>query len=302
VTVAGSCPEPDGPALLEPGSGEVLVRGDGEASGVGALDVVFPVLHGPFGEDGTVQGLCELLGLPYVGSGVLGSALAMDKHACKAVLRDAGLRVADSVTLHLDGREADDPAIRRLVEDRFPYPVFVKPARLGSSVGISKVHDGDALAPALRLAGAHDPKVLVEEFVRGRELECGVLGNDEAVASPVGEVVSAGEWYDYDAKYRPGGAELVVPAELPPAAAETVQRMALEAFRACDCAGMARVDLFLPDDGRPLVNEINTIPGFTSTSYYARLFEAAGLSYAALLDRLIELALERHAAAARRRF
>ena len=292
------------PALLDPGRGEALVPagGNGVTAGVGALDVVFPVLHGPFGEDGTVQGLCEMLGLPYVGSGVLGSALAMDKHASKAVLRDAGLRVADSVVLSLDRQPADDPAVRRLVEERFPYPVFVKPARLGSSVGISKVHGPDELEPALRLAYAHDPKVLVEEFVRGRELECGVLGNDDPIASPVGEVVSAAEWYDYDAKYGPGGSELVVPADVAPAAADAVQAMALEAFRVCDCAGMARIDCFLPDDGTPVLNEINTIPGFTSTSYYARLFEAAGIPYAALLDRLIELALQRPAAAARFRY
>jgi D-alanine-D-alanine ligase len=296
-------PASDRRALLDPGHGEALVPAGGDlAPAVGPLDVVFPVLHGPFGEDGTVQGLCEVLGLPYVGSGVLGSALAMDKHACKAVLRDAGLRVADFVVLAVDRQPADDPRVRRLVEERFAYPVFVKPARLGSSVGISKVHGPDELVAALQLAYAHDPKVLVEEFIVGRELECGILGNEDATASPVGEVLSTGEWYDYDAKYRAGGSELLVPADIPPEAAAAVQAMALAAFRACDCAGMARIDCFLPEDGRPIVNEINTIPGFTSTSYYARLFEAGGVPYADLLDRLIELALQRHAAAGRFRY
>ncbi len=292
------------PALLDPGRGEALVpAGNGGAPGVGTLDVVFPVLHGPFGEDGTVQGLCEVLGLPYVGSGVLGSALAMDKHASKAVLRDAGLRVADAVVLSVHRQRPEDPAVRRLVEARFAYPVFVKPARLGSSVGISKVHGPDELEDAVRLAYAHDPKVLVEEFIRGRELECGVLGNDDPIASPVGEVVTSAEWYDYDAKYAPGGSDLVVPADVPAEAAEAVRSMAIAAFRACDCAGMARIDCFLPEDGgAPVLNEVNTIPGFTRTSYYARLFEAGGLPYPELLDRLIDLALERHAAAARFRY
>jgi D-alanine-D-alanine ligase len=299
-------PEARRGALLEPGRGEALVpagrNGAPPAEGVGALDVVFPVLHGPFGEDGTVQGLCEVLGLPYVGSGVLGSALAMDKHACKAVLRDAGIRVAESLVLAVDRQAADDPDVRRLVEERFAYPVFVKPARLGSSVGISKVHGPEELEPALRLAYEHDPKVLVEEFLRGRELECGVLGNEDPIASPVGEVVAAAEWYDYASKYTEGGSDLVVPAAIPDAAATAVRRMALDAFRVCDCAGMARIDFFLLEDGSPVLNEINTIPGFTRTSYYARLFEAGGIAYASLLDRLIELALERHARASRFRY
>jgi D-alanine-D-alanine ligase len=293
---------PARPAALLPGEAAPLVPARADGGGIDGgpgVDVVFPVLHGPFGEDGTVQGLCEVLGVPYVGSGVLGSALAMDKHACKAVLRDAGIRVADSVTLLVDRHPADDPAVVELVEARFPYPVFVKPARLGSSVGISKVRAREELGDALRLAYRHDPKVLVEEFVAGREVECGVLGNEDAIASPVGEVVAHAEWYDYEAKYAPGGSDLVVPADIPPEAAEAIRAVALEAFAVCECAGMARIDFFLLDDGTPLLNEINTIPGFTATSYYARLFAAGGIAYPELLDRLIALALERHRRAAR---
>jgi len=248
------------------------------------VDVVLPILHGPFGEDGTVQGLLELAGLPYVGAGVAASALCMDKDLFKAVLRDRGIPVARSVTL----RDGDEPT------HAFPYPVFVKPARLGSSVGISKVHAEDELEPAVALARRHDDKVLIEELLDGVEVECGVLGNREPIASQVGEIVAHAEWYDYAAKYDEGGMELVVPARIPSEIAERVRTIAVESFVATECEGMARIDLFVRPNGDVVVNEINTIPGFTATSVYAKLFEATGISYGELLDSLIGFALERH--------
>jgi len=256
------------------------------AEALGAVDVVLPVLHGPFGEDGTVQGLLELAGIPYVGAGVAASALCMDKDLCKAVLRDRGIPVARNVTLRL-GDEVENP---------FGYPVFVKPARLGSSVGITKAHDEAELDDAVALARRHDEKVLIEELLEGTEVECGVLGNIKPppIASVVGEIVPHAEWYDYAAKYDAGGSDIVVPARIPDEVAERVQQLAVDSFIATECEGMARVDFFVTPDGRAIVNEINTIPGFTETSVYARLFEASGIPYAELLDRLIRLALERH--------
>jgi D-alanine-D-alanine ligase len=251
------------------------------------VDVVFPVLHGPFGEDGTVQGLLELAGIPYVGPGVLASALCMDKDVFKAVLRDRGIPVTQSVTLR-DG----DP-----VEHPFPYPVFVKPARLGSSVGISKVHGRSELGPALELAFRHDEKVLIEEFVDGLEVECSVLGNRDPIASLPGQIIAHAEWYDFSAKYDEGGMELIVPPPISAEAVEEVRRLAVAAFVAGECEGMARVDFFVRRSGgrdEVLVNELNTIPGFTSTSVYAKLFAESGIPYGELLDRLIALALERH--------
>ena len=251
------------------------------------VDVVFPVLHGPFGEDGTVQGLLELADVPYVGPGVLASALCMDKDVFKAVLRDCGVPVTKSVTLR-DG----DP-----VEHPFAYPVFVKPARLGSSVGISKVHDSSELGPALELAFRHDEKVLIEEFIDALEVECSVLGNREPIASLPGQIVAHAEWYDFAAKYEEGGMELIVPPPISAEAVEEVRRLAVAAFVAGECEGMARVDFFVRRSGgreEVLVNELNTIPGFTSTSVYAKLFAESGISYPELLDRLIALALERH--------
>ena len=261
-----------------------VVADSAPAATLGTVDVVLPILHGPFGEDGTVQGLLELAGVPYVGAGVAASALCMDKDLFKAVLRDRGIPVALNVTL----REGDR------IEHPFPYPVFVKPARLGSSVGISKAHDEDELVSAVALARRHDDKVLIEEFVPGTEVECGVLGNREPIASAVGEIVAHAEWYDYSAKYDEGGMELVVPARIAPDVDQRVRDLAVESFVATECEGMARIDLFVRPDGEVVVNEINTIPGFTSTSVYAALFEASGIPYAELLDRLIALALERH--------
>jgi D-alanine-D-alanine ligase len=259
------------------------------------VDVVLPVLHGPFGEDGTVQGLLELLDVPYVGAGVLGSALAMDKDRTKAVLRDAGIAVAPSITLRVFRDHPDDPSIGRAVVERLGLPVFVKPVRLGSSVGISRVEALEELPAALELAFRHDDKVLVEQAIVGREVECGVLGNDAPVASAVGEIVPGTTWYDYEAKYADGGSEILIPADLPADAVERIQSAALAAFEACDLAGMARIDFFLEASGRVVLNEVNTIPGFTDTSVYARLFDAVGVPYPQLLERLIDLALERHA-------
>jgi D-alanine-D-alanine ligase len=277
------------PALPEGGSvAETLpvLANSKPAETLGAVDVVFPVLHGPFGEDGTVQGLLELAGVAYVGAGVAGSALCMDKDLFKAVLRDRGIPVARNVTLRLG-----DP-----VENPFGYPVFVKPARLGSSVGITKAHGEHELERGVELARRHDEKVLIEEFVPGAEVECGVLGNlrPAPIASVVGEIVPHAEWYDYSAKYDEDGSDIIVPARIPDETAERVQRLAVDSFVATECEGMARVDFFVREDGEVVVNEINTIPGFTATSVYARLFEASGIPYAELLERLIQLALERH--------
>jgi D-alanine-D-alanine ligase len=255
---------------------------------LGEVDVVIPVLHGPFGEDGTVQGLLELAGVPYVGAGVLGSALAMDKDVFKAVMRDRGVPVTRNITL----RRGQAP------ENPFGYPVFVKPARLGSSVGISKVRAEEELPRAVELAFTHDEKVLVEEFVAGIEVECSVLGNDDPLASLPGEIVSHGfsgaDWYDYSAKYDEGGMDLIVPPNLPVETIERVQELAVRAFVGGECEGMARIDFFVREDGEVVLNELNTIPGFTATSVYAKLFEASGIPYPELVDRLVQLALERH--------
>jgi D-alanine-D-alanine ligase len=252
---------------------------------LGSVDVVLPILHGPFGEDGTVQGLLELAGVAYVGAGVAASALCMDKDLFKKVLRDSGIPVARHVAV----RTSD------AVENPFGYPCFVKPARLGSSVGISKVHDESELAPAVELAFRHDEKVLIEEFLDGIEVEVGVLGNRDPVASLPGEIVPLGhEWYDFASKYDEGGMDLVVPPDLPDAVIEDVQRVAVEAFRVTECEGMARADCFVVEGDRVVVNELNTIPGFTATSVYAKLFEASGVPYEELLRQLIDLAVERH--------
>jgi D-alanine-D-alanine ligase len=251
---------------------------------LGAVDVVLPILHGPFGEDGTVQGLLELAGVAYVGAGVAASALCMDKDLFKKVLRDSGILVARHLALR-PGETFENP---------FGYPCFVKPARLGSSVGISKVHDDSELAPAVELAFRHDEKVLIEEFLDGVEVEVGVLGNFEPIASLPGQIVPLGhEWYDYSSKYDEGGMDLVIPPDLPADVIEQVQRTAVEAFRVTECEGMARADCFVVGGNRVVVNELNTIPGFTATSVYAKLFEASGIPYPELLRSLIELALER---------
>ncbi|MFN0153402.1 MAG: D-alanine--D-alanine ligase family protein [Gaiella sp.] len=260
----------------------------GSPAVLGGVDVVVPILHGPFGEDGTVQGVCELADVAYVGPGVLASALCMDKDRFKAVMRDAGVPVTPNITLRL-GDEVRNP---------FGYPVFVKPARLGSSVGISKVRSEGDLEAAVALARRHDEKVLVEQFVDGMEIEVGILGNlPLPVASLPGQVVSYNaDWYDHSSKYDDGGSELVVPPPgLSAGQVARAQELAVQAFVASECEGMARADFFVrAGDGEVVMNELNTIPGFTATSFYTRLFEASGIAYAELLDRLITLALERH--------
>jgi D-alanine-D-alanine ligase len=251
-----------------------------------SFDVVFPALHGPFGEDGTVQGLLELADVAYVGAGVASSALAMDKDLFKAVMRDKGVPVPRSATLWAGhAGDADSP---------YGFPVVVKPARLGSSVGITIARAPHELVAGIELAFAHDDKILLEEFVAGVEVECSVLGADEPVASVPGEIVPLlSDWYDYASKYEDGGMELVVPARISDEAAARVRELAVASFVASDCEGMARVDFFVREDGEVLVNELNTIPGFTATSVYAKLFEASGISYPEILRRLVELALER---------
>ena len=268
-----------------PGGRPARLPGKEVTSTLADVDVVFPVLHGPFGEDGTVQGLLELAGVPYVGAGVLGSALCMDKDVFKAVLRDHGIPVTPNITLRT-GEEPRNP---------YGYPCFVKPACLGSSVGITKAHSEEELRDGVALAFRHDEKVLVEQYVAGIEVEVGVLGNRRPVASLPGEiVVTQNEWYDFTAKYEQGEMDLVVPARIAPDQIERAQELAVAAFVATECEGMARADLFVRDDGEVLVNELNTIPGFTATSVYARLFAASGIDYPALLEQLADLALERH--------
>jgi D-alanine-D-alanine ligase len=264
------------------------------ARGLLGADVVFPVLHGPFGEDGTVQGLLEIADVPYVGAGVLASAVCMDKVVFKELMERAGIPQVDWVAL----REGDDPA----AVERLGLPVFVKPARLGSSVGISKVSSADELRTALDTAFTHDPLVIVEAMADGAEVECSVIGNGQPEASQPGELVVKGDWYDYRAKYTSGGMELVVPAPLSEDVRERVRELATDVFQRVGCAGMARVDFFVEEGDRVLVNELNTIPGFTRTSVFAKLFEASGVGYPELLDRLLGFALERHEAERRYRY
>ena len=265
------------------------------------VDVIFPVLHGTFGEDGTIQGLLELADIAYVGAGVLGSAAGMDKDVMKRLFRDAHLPIVKHVTvLRSDWRE-QPKKVRKQIEASLKYPVFVKPANLGSSVGISKVHDAGELAAAMDEAARFDRKLVIEQGVGGskgkaREIECSVLGNDKPIASPCGEVVPIKEFYDYNAKYLDEGSELIIPAKIGKAKQNEVKRLAIAAFQAVDCSGLARVDFLMdPRSSKIYVNEINTLPGFTSISMYPKLWEATGISYAVLIDRLIQLGLERHA-------
>jgi D-alanine-D-alanine ligase len=282
----------------EPGAREVV----GERGERREFDVVFPLLHGPFGEDGTIQGLLEMAGIPYVGAGVLASAVGMDKAIQKVLFREAGLSVVPHLVIHEREWEEDPEAVEARASD-LGYPVFVKPAALGSSVGITKVHEPGHLAGAMGTAFRYGRKALVERSMEGaREIELAVLGNDDPVASMAGEIIPKGhEFYDYEAKYvDEHGAQLVIPADIPAETLEEAQRIAVAAFRAVDGAGMARVDLFLMPSGDLVVNEINTIPGFTQISMYPKLWEASGLPYRDLLDRLVRLALERHRAEERR--
>lgn len=274
---------------LAPGTGRFISLSQGRA--LPSVDVVFPVLHGPLGEDGTVQGLLELAGLPYVGASVLGSAVGMDKEVMKRLLGQARVPLADFVVLQ---HGSAGPARLRAAVKRLGLPLFVKPANLGSSVGVSKVNNRREMGRALREAFTYDSKVLLEAFVPGREIECSVLGNDDPVASLPGEIIPQAEFYSYRAKYLDqNGALLKAPADLPASVVKEVQRLAIETFRACCCQGMARVDFFLTPRGRVVVNELNTIPGFTSISMYPMLWQVSGLPYSRLIDRLIRLALER---------
>jgi D-alanine-D-alanine ligase len=267
------------------------------------VDVIFPVLHGTFGEDGTIQGLLELADVPYVGAGVLASSAGMDKDVMKRLFRDAGLPVVPWELVLRGDWEQDPAGVRRRIEKRRHYPFFVKPANLGSSVGITKVHKPAELEAAMDLAAQYDRKILVEKCVEAREIECAVLGNDNPEASVPGEIIPVNEFYDYEAKYIKEGSELVIPARLSLRQRKRVQELAVRAFKAIDCAGMGRVDFLLErKSGKILVLEINTIPGFTPISMYPKLWEASGVPYSKLLDRLIELALERHRDKTRTRF
>lgn len=268
------------------------------------VDVVFPVLHGTFGEDGTIQGLLELADIAYVGAGVLGSAAGMDKDVMKKLFAAAGLPIVKHVTILRSQWEQDPKKVTREVESKLKYPVFVKPANLGSSVGISKAHDRKELGPAIELAAGYDRKIVIEQGVGGkkqkaRELEVSVLGNEKPQASIAGEIVPSAEFYDYSAKYLDEGSQLLIPARISRKQMKEVQQMAVRAFQAVDCSGLARVDFLMDPDVRGktakiYVNEINTMPGFTSISMYPKLWAASGVEYAALIDRLIELAMERH--------
>jgi D-alanine-D-alanine ligase len=268
--------------------------------GLDGADVVFPVLHGPFGEDGTVQGLLECLDVPYVGAGVLASAVCMDKIVFKELMAQAGVPQVDYRGVRVEDFRADPTAAVAALAP-LGLPVFVKPARLGSSVGIVRVAAAEELAAALETAFAHDPLAIVEAAATGLEIECAVLGNDTPIASQPGEILLAageGAWYDYEAKYTPGGMELIVPARISPAARAAVRELAVEVFTRSACQGLARVDFFVDGDV-VLVNELNTLPGFTATSVYGALFAASGVPYGELLDRLARLAIERHTRAAR---
>ena len=258
---------------------------------LGAVDVVFPVLHGPFGEDGTVQGLLKMANVPFVGAGVLGSAIGMDKDVMKRLLRDAGIPVAKFVVFD---RNCIDKIAFATVKRTVGLPLFVKPANLGSSVGISKVTNREQFRHAIEEAFRYDSKILLEEHIRGREIECSVLGNENPIASLPGEIITRHDFYSYDAKYiDEKGAQLIIPAKLPKGVVKKIQETAIKCFKVLCCEGMARVDFFLRDGREIIVNEINTIPGFTKISMYPKLWEASGISYPDLIDRLIQLALER---------
>ena len=264
------------------------------------VDIIFPVLHGTFGEDGTIQGLLELADIAYVGAGVLGSAAGMDKDVMKRLFADAGLPLVRHATVLRREWQNNASKICKLIESKLKYPVFVKPANLGSSVGISKVHGRGELPAAMDQAGGYDRKIIVEQGVGGkrgkaREIECSVLGNDDAQASIAGEIIPGKEFYDYAAKYRDEGSELLIPAKLNESQMKSVQQMSVAAFRAVDCSGLARVDFLMdPKSGKIYVNEINTMPGFTAISMYPKLWAASGVNYRQLIDRLIKLGVERH--------
>jgi D-alanine-D-alanine ligase len=285
--------EPSYTPVADPGRRAFLVRLDG--GGELEADVVFPLLHGPYGEDGTIQGLLELAAMPYVGSGPLAAALAMDKEISKSVLRANGISTVDYFAVARRRFEEEPDRVTLEVEQRLRYPIFVKPANLGSSIGIHKVSDRESLKRALADAARYDAKILCEQAANGREFECAVLGNYKPESSPVGEIVPAGEFYDYEAKYVRDDAQLHAPADVDDELAGRVRDLALRAFTSHGCAGLARVDFFyLPDRDLLLVNEVNTMPGFTPISMYPKLWEVNGLKYGKLVERLVDLAFERH--------
>jgi D-alanine-D-alanine ligase len=299
------------PEVLKGGRRVMLAADPTEAAlvpldrGAGAqrLDVIFPVMHGTFGEDGTIQGMLELAGLPYVGAGVLGSAVGMDKDVSKRLCQEAGIPVVPWVTVHRWKWEKEPEAAKAEIEQKFEYPVFVKPATLGSSVGMTKVHNAEQLGPALTLASEYGMKILVEKAMVAREIEVSVLGNHEPKASVPGEIVPHREFYDYTAKYLEDGTQLMIPADLKPAQAEKIQALAVRAFQVLELCGMARVDFFLEKKfGKIFLNEANTIPGFTSISMYPKMWEASGIPFRELIDRLIELAFEMHREKARTKY
>ena len=296
---AGSLPgtgeEGTGITLAREGGAASLRPIDGAGEALRPVDVVFPVLHGPYGEDGTVQGMLELAGVPYVGAGVLASALGMDKEMHKQLFASRGLPVVPYIHVHVEDWRRSPDMVCDFADGEIGFPCFTKPSSLGSSIGISRCRTVDELREGLEVALDYDRKALIEKAINARELECAVLGNDEPEASIVGEVVPMHDFYDFAAKYLEQGSELRIPAPVPENVSEDVRRLAVEAFRAIDCAGMARVDFFWDESSGALyVNEINTIPGFTPISMYPKLWEASGLPYAKLIDRLIELAIERH--------
>lgn len=299
------------PEVLKGGRRVMLTADPTEAAlvpldrGAGAqrLDVIFPVMHGTFGEDGTIQGMLELAGLPYVGAGVLGSAIGMDKDVAKRLCQEAGIPVVPWITVHRWHWEKEPESVKAEIEAKFEYPVFVKPATLGSSVGMTKVHNAEELAPALNFACDYGMKILVEKAVTAREIEVSVLGNHEPQASVPGEIVPHREFYDYAAKYLEEGTQLVIPADLKPKQATKIQSLAIETFRTLELSGMARVDFFLEKKGGKIyLNEANTIPGFTSISMYPKLWEASGIPFCELIDRLLDLALELHQEKARTKY
>jgi len=287
--------------LLNDPSGNALVRIDDnqrfeKSSNLEKIDIIFPILHGPYGEDGTIQGLLELANIPYVGSGVAASAISMDKDFMKIIFQQKNLPILKWMTIKRKEWQKNKEKILSLIRNDFKYPLFVKPANMGSSVGITKVHKKEELEKAIDLASSYDSKILIEEGLEDvREIECAVLGNDEPRASVVGEVRPAGEFYDYDSKYIDEGTQLIIPAELTDDVSKKVQEIALSAFKSVDAVGMARVDFFISKkENKIYLNEINTIPGFTSVSMYPRLWVASGMPYPELIDRLIQLALEKY--------
>jgi D-alanine-D-alanine ligase len=299
------------PDILKSGRRVMLTADPTEAAivpldrGAGAqrFDVIFPVMHGTFGEDGTIQGMLELADIPFVGAGVLGSAIGMDKDVSKRLCECAGIPVVPWVTVFRWNWEKEPAEVQAEIEAKFPYPVFVKPATLGSSVGMTKVHNSAELAPALSLACEFGMKILVEKAVSAREIEVSVLGNHDPQASVPGEIIPHREFYDYTAKYLEDGTQLLIPADLKPPLAKKIQALAVEAFRTLELSGMARVDFFLEKKGGKLfLNEVNTIPGFTSISMYPKLWEASGISFRELIDKLIDLALEMHREKARTKY